>query len=575
MTVFIRITSVIVAISAIVFGFLYRPDAVQKERSDYVWLLCMLVVGICLTIFFWQGNPRPKDSASDQQKLVHNSQRIIGLITVGFFLLGIQLLRYQVVIPATGEYDKAFYTPKGEYVQNPRLIGQQLSTQRGRIFDTYGNVAVGTEVNNDGLVKRTYANPFIAPLAGYYSPLQFGNSGLEKSFDDYLNGGGTGSNAFITWQRELLHLPVKGNDLYLTIEPNLQRLAVQQMGNLPGSIVLMDAETGAILAMVGKPDFNPADLVFDPTQEQRQWNQQLLDIQKRWEALNKQSGQPLLPKATQGLYVPGSAFKTFTLATILDVGKSTPDAIWEDRGTFTVDGFTIRGDNRPDRNKTTWTTTECYIFSLNICFAQMGLTVGAPDFIKYGERFGIGKTIPFDLPVEPSRLFNTPNFLNSRPALATSGFGQGELQMTPLELVLMTAAIGRGDGIMPKPFLVKEIRTQDRQLLKETKPENWLAAIQSATATNVRNIMIESAKRGYVGQNGGGLTDTGAVVGGKTGTAEAGNGLFNANYIAWASKGGRTFAIAVVVEKQPNGEGLALALPRANAVLRAVLAQVR
>lgn len=570
---FIRTLCGIVAAAAIGIGFFYRPAELVEKRTDNIWLLCLLVAGVMLLGMFWIGRVPVSREAAPEERLRHNVQRISTLLFVGFILLSLQLLRQQVVV--ADDLQKPFFTPQEELVQDPRLIREKLTTQRGNIRDTYGNIVAGIQVDPQSkLVKRTYANPAINQIIGYYSPLQFGNSGLEAEYDDYLTGK-AGENAFVNWQRDLLHEPVVGNDLYLTIDPNWQALAQRQLGNLSGSIVLMDAKTGAVLAMVGNPNFDPSVLAFDPTQDDSTWPQQTKDIQKRWDALNKDPNKPLLVRPTQGLYTPGSIFKTITLAAALDLGLTRPDTTWNDTGSFTIDGATFRDPNRPDPNKTTWTTQQGYMFSLNSVFAQMGLTVGGDNLIRYMDNFGFRKDIPFGLPVAKSLPQTQPDFLTGRSAVASTGFGQGELLVTPLHMALVAASMGRADGTMPKPYIVKEIKAPNGNLIQQAKPENWLSPVKPETARLVHDIMVASATDGWVGLNGGSLRGSGAVIGGKTGTAEVGGGVQNAWYMAWASKGDRLFSIAVVVDHQPNGEGLRLAMPRANEVLKAVLATVK
>jgi peptidoglycan glycosyltransferase len=573
MTRTVRTLCGIVAVLAVAVGLFYQPEKTVAERSDNIWLICLGVTGIMLLGAFWVGRLPVSQEASQEDRLRHNVQRISSLLVVGFILLSLQLLRQQVVV--ADELQKPFFTPSDELVQDPRLIREKLSNQRGKIRDTYGNVVAGREVNpQSGLVKRTYGNPTINQIIGYYSPLQFGNSGLEAEYDDYLTGK-AGANALLNWQRDLLHQPVVGNDLYLTIEPNLQSVAQQQMGNLPGAIVLMDAKSGAVLAMVGNPHFDPSALAFDPTVDDSKWPEQTKAIQQRWNQLNNDPTKPLLIRPTQGLYTPGSTFKTITLAAALDLGLTQPNSTWTDTGSFTVEGATFKDPNRPDANRTTWTSREGYMFSLNSVFAQMGLQVGGDNLIRYMNNFGFNQPVPFDMAVAKSLPFVTPGFLTGKSAQASTGFGQGEILATPLEMALVAATMGRQDGTMPKPYLVKEIRTPEGGVIKQTQPEVWLRPVKPETARTVHDIMIASATDGWVGLNGGALKDTGATVGGKTGTAEVGGGVQNAWYIAWASKGDRLFAIAVVVDHQPAGEGLRLAMPRANVVLREVLKTVK
>ncbi|MEI6045798.1 MAG: penicillin-binding transpeptidase domain-containing protein [Chloroflexota bacterium] len=568
-----RILAALLAAIALAIGFFYRPEEVVKGRTDNIWLLCLLVIGIMLLVVFWIGRLPVSQTSDPEERLRHNLQRLSSLLIVGFILMSLQLLRQQVVV--ADDLQKPFFTPQDELVQDPRLIREKLTNQRGYIRDTYDNIVAGREVApKTQLVKRTYGNPAINQIIGYYSPLQFGNSGLEARYDDYLTGR-AGANALVNWQRSLLHQPTVGNDLTLTIEPNFQALAQQKLGKLSGAIVLLDANSGAVLAMVGNPNYNPADLAFDPTQDDNQWSQQTKDIQKRWEALNKDPGIPLLVRPTQGLYTPGSTFKTITLAAALDLGLTQPESTWNDTGSFTVEGATFKDPNRPDPSRTTWTTQEAYMFSLNSIFAQMGLAVGGDNLIRYMDNFGFRKAIPFDLPIANSLPFLKAGFLTGKAAQASTGFGQGELLTTPLQMALVAATIGRTDGAMPKPYLVKKITAPNGAVIKQTQPEVWLNPIKPETARTVRDIMIASATKGWVGQSGGSLSGSGAVVGGKTGTAEVGGGVQNAWYIAWASKGDRLFAIAVVVDHQPGGEGLRLAMPPANELLKAVLETVK
>jgi peptidoglycan glycosyltransferase len=573
----LRVFCGLVAIAAVVFGFVYRPQNEIQNRQDTTWLLSLLVAGIALLGVMWVGRGpfTNKRGLDPEDRLRHYVQRVSSVLIVGFILISLQLLRQQVVI--ANEIEKPFnaVNSQGEdvAVQDPRLINETLSNQRGRIFDAAGNEVAGISTSKYKLVKRTYADSPVKQLLGYFSPLQFGNSGLEAEYDDYLSGE-HGSNPFANLQRSLLNEPTQGNNLYLTVDPKLQQLAQDTLGPIPGSIVLLDGKSGAVLAMVGYPRYDPSQLVFDPTVDDSLWNDQIQAIQQRWNALNNDPSQPLYMRPTQGLYVPGSIFKTVTLSGMLDTGKTKPDSTWKDAGSFVIDAYKINDPNRPNQN-TTWTTQQGYMFSLNAVFAQMGVALGPDGLRDYANKFGFGQEIPFDLKTSASQIESTKDYLASRVAQAETGFGQGQLQITPLHAALMAAAMGRGDGIMPKPYLVQSIKTPAGQLIKETEPSNWLQTVRPETAKTVHDIMVASATDGWVGLNGGNLKGSGAVIGGKTGTAELGNNLNNAWYIAWASKGDKLFAIAVVIDHRAGGEGLQDAMPRANKVLTAALAGVK
>lgn len=578
----IRVFCGLVAAAAVAFGLFYRTEADVKTRSDGIWLLSLLVTGIALLGVFWVGRGpfKTKRGLEPEERLRLNVQRVSSVIIVGFLLISLQLLRQSVVVADELEKPYQGTNSKGQAVtvQDPRKLDESFIVQRGRIFDGAGKEVAGTAVAPSGLVRRTYnATSPLKQLLGYYSPGRYGNSGLEENYDEYLSGRNTG-NPFLTLQRSLLNQPTVGNDLYLTIDPNLQQVAQNTLGQTSGSIVLLDAKTGAVLAMVGYPRYDPAVLAFDPALRGAERDRQNAEIERQWKALNSDPTSPLLTRPTQGLYTPGSIFKTITLAGMLDAGKTTPEAKWSDPGFFIVDSFRVVDNNRPNNRLNEWTTREGYMFSLNAVFAQMGLQLGADGLQNYSEKFGFEKTVPFDLPTSKNELTTNPDFLKSRTAQAETAFGQGQLLISPLHAALAAAAMGRGDGVIPKPYLVQQIKNRTGTVVKETQPnETWIQAVRPETASVVRDIMIASATDGWVGQSlrGTPVTRQGAVLGGKTGTAEIGNGINNAWYIGWASKGDRLFAVAVVIDRRPGGEGLADAMPRANQVLVAALAGVK
>ncbi len=578
----IQIFCGVIAVGAVTFGLVYLPASDKQSRSDDIWLLSLLITGVALLIILWLSRPTPdarRRPVTPEERLRHSVQRVSSVIIVGFLLIALQLLREQVV--SATDIEKPFTTtdPKGNLVtiQDPRSITQKLSNQRGRIFDAAGNQVAGIAISKYGLVKRTYdPNSPVKQILGYFSPLQFGNSGLEAAYDDYLRGT-NGTNPFAILQRGILNQPTVGNDLYLTIDPKLQQVAQTALGQTPGAIVLLDGKSGAVLAMVGYPNYDPTALVFDPTVDDTLWPQEIKDIQTRWNDLNKDTGNlPLLVRPTSGLYTPGSVFKTVTLAGMMESGRTRPDSPWPDEGFYIVDNHKINDPNRPNKN-TTWTSQQGYMFSLNAVFAQMGLQLGGPGLTDYSQRFGFDKDLPFDLATATSQShnINEQNYLNNRVAQAETGFGQGQLLTSPLHMALIAAAIGRGDGVLPKPYLVQQIKTREGGLIKDTQPANWLQAVRPETANTVRDIMIASATDGWVGLEGGKLPGTNSVLGGKTGTAELGNGINNAWYIAWVSKGNRLFSIAVLVDHKAGGEGLRDAMPKANQVLNAALAGVK
>ena len=144
-----------------------------------------------------------------------------------------------------------------------------------------------------------------------------------------------------------------------------------------------------------------------------------------------------MQRATSGLYPPGSTFKTITAAAAIDTGVARPDTIYEDAGELTIAGHTLVEQNRPNEEQTLWSLTESFAWSLNVVFAQVGLQLGGDTLAEAARGWGWESDIPFDLPVETSRVSVTPGFLDDPVAVAETAFGQGELLATPLQMALV------------------------------------------------------------------------------------------------------------------------------------------
>ena len=212
----------------------------------------------------------------------------------------------------------------------------------------------------------------------------------------------------------------------------------------------------------------------------------------------------------------------------------------------------------------TWTLREGLAFSLNVVFAQVGLELGGDLLADYAERFGFGKSVPFDVPVAKSQVASSDDFLTSNPAVADTAFGQGELLVTPLQMAMVAAAIAN-EGKMMRPYLVDEVATRDGKVVDRTEPEVWQQPIGADSAGQVRDMMINAVENGYAY----GASIDGLVVGGKSGTAETGSGEPHAWFIGFAGDPAPQYAVAVVLEH--GGAGLSGPLEIARAMLAAAM----
>ncbi|MBV9121111.1 MAG: penicillin-binding protein 2, partial [Chloroflexi bacterium] len=272
----------------------------------------------------------------------------------------------------------------------------------------------------------------------------------------------------------------------------------------------------------------------------------------------------LVNRATQGLYPPGSVFKIVTASAVLANDTAAPETRIQQRGdTFTVDGFVVRGSNLPN-GLVDPTLTQAFQYSCNPCFAQLGLGLGWPKLTQQAEAFGIDKQVPFDLPVQTSRLHDANADL-SRVLLANTAYGQGQLQVTPLQMALIGAVVANG-GSMPRPRLVTRETTRAGQLVAEFPQGSLGTPLDGRVAGQMRQLMVTVVEQGS-----GALAKIPNVqVAGKTGTAETGNGQApDAWFVAFAPADKPRYVVAVV--REHAGEGYDQAAPMARTILQAAL----
>ncbi len=337
----------------------------------------------------------------------------------------------------------------------------------------------------------------------------------------------------------------RGDDIVTTIDLPIERELYRDLAQYSRAAgVVMDPRTGAVLALASVPSFDPDAL-------DREFSRLAVDPQS-----------PLLDRSTQGLYPPGSTFKIVTAADALDAGITTPQTIYHDPGGLTVGNFTFHDDE--DEAIGTQTLTGAFALSSNVDFGQVALQIGAARWLDYANRWGLGKSLDFDLPAARDRV---PDLADINPGvLAQLGFGQASLLVTPLRMALVGATIA-DRGTTPRPFLVRRIAGSDTSIA--TRPEQLAQPISPAAADEVREMMIVTVAHGL----GRPAALPGVTVAGKTGTATNPHGRSHAWFVAFAPALAPRYVVAIVVENV--GYGGTYAAPIARRVLRVALAQSR
>ena len=526
--------------------------AARDTITDARWIALLWLSWVPLLVALWPDVP------STVPPLGRSALRMTMIFLSILTLFAIQLLRVQVVMSDSIAHRVGSDPATGDVISNPLLTDEALTIPRGAIYDRDG-VALARTVFAAGVARRVYPEPAVGEVTGYFSPLLYGSSGLEASWDDEL-AGRTGGNPFARALDELRGLPRHGLDLHLTLDARLQQQAHAALGERTGAAVLLDIETGAVLALTSTPSFDPNALVVVTAADRE-------PARTAFTALAADPRAPLVQRATSGLYPPGSTFKTITAAAAIDTGAAQPDSIYEDAGELTIAGHTLIEQNRPNDRQTLWSLTESFAWSLNVVFAQIGLQLGGERLAAAARGWGWESDIPFDLPVETSRVSVTPGFLDDPVGVAETAFGQGELLATPLQMALVAAGIGN-DGDMMRPHLVASLVEPDGESVRETRPSRWRRGAGSEAADQTAAMMIYAVENGALGT----AFTPGYTIGGKTGTAETGSGDPHAWFIGFIGLPGKDprYAVAIVVEA--GGGGGQVALPIGRDLLVAAMA---
>ena len=441
------------------------------------------------------------------------------------------------------------------------VIAAARDTARGRILDRDGRVLASNRRTDDGEAYRVYADPAISHVVGYASR-RYGSVGLERTYAAELLG--------VRPQDPVARLAAKFRpaedaraDLRTSLSLPLQRLAVRLLGEDRGAVVMLDPRTGEVLVLASTPTFD-ASAVADPASSERTFPR-----------LREDSSKPLLPRATQGRYVPGSVFKIVTAVAGLGSGAVTPSTHFprqppaEEDGLL-VSGYHVRDGHHPATGDRALDLGGAIEVSCNIWFALAGLETGGAELTGWAERLGFDAPLPFDLPTVESQLTNgggpLPGGFADDVELANAAYGQGEVLVTPLQMALIAASIAN-DGVLMEPHLATAFI--DRAGSERTvAPRAWRTILDPSANEAIRAGM-ERAVEGVLGrQFTAGARVPGIRVAGKSGTAElGGRGEPHSWFIGFAPADDPEVVIAVLVER--GGSGAQRASPLAGKMLRA------
>jgi peptidoglycan glycosyltransferase len=448
-----------------------------------------------------------------------------------------------------------------EDLRNPRALLDRTQRERGRIITADGVVVARSEPAGDdpGIFVRVYPEEALYSHTVGYSSSVFGDTGVEKTRRDDLRSHDDGSltSALIS----LFGQDLSPDDVRLTIDDHLQRAAAAALGDQRGAVVVIDPATGAVLAMVSSPSFDPNLLAGDSVTD--------------GESLSSDASRPLLNRATAENYPAGSSFKVVVTAAAMEAGGLTPDSRLPDARELALPGSTsiIRnagGEFCGDGH--TLTLERALVVSCNTAFADLGMSLGAEALVGAAEAAGFNNEIPFELGAALSTIPSASQLHNDLPALAQTALGQRDLRATPLEMALIAASVANG-GVIMRPYLVDGITDAEGGFLRTTTPAPWLRAMKETTASALASMMEKVVASG----TGSRAAVSGLTVGGKTGTAEGPGGAPDVWFIGFArdphNNDRPQIALAVLVEaggdRGTEGSGATVAAPIAKTVIEA------
>jgi peptidoglycan glycosyltransferase len=457
---------------------------------------------------------------------------------------------------------------------NPANATRQLiaeyRVERGSILAADGRTKLALSRKSPGQLKyqRRYPQgPLYADITGYYSII-FGRSELEQNYNTYLSGD---APELIpqTLIDQVLGRPKRGATVVTTIDPAIQRAAETALGDLPGGVVALDPHTGDVKAIVANPTYDPNELASQDPKK----------VRAAWDRLNSDPDKPLLSRAIDELYPPGSTFKLVTAAAALENGFG-PDSTWPNppvldlpQTTATLENF---GGEHCLGGASQITLAQALTISCNVVFGEIGLRLGGAKLADQAHAFGFAPDassgdVPFDIPFQEGVFPEASYFSDRLPAVALSAIGQDNVAANPMQMALVASAIANG-GSQMRPRLVSQIRDPSGQVIESFAPEVFGQPISSQTAIQLTQMMVSVVQSG----TGTAAQIPGIEVAGKTGTAQHGEGLApHAWFVSFAPAQNAKIAVAVIVldggSLGSEATGGVLAAPIAKAVMEAAL----
>lgn len=456
--------------------------------------------------------------------------RLGAVFTTAFLLLVINLTHMQFIASAK-------LTAKPE---NIRPILYEKRIQRGTIISSDGVVLATNRKRGEGYERIYPKGELAANITGFYSA-KYGRAGLELTYNDYLSGQNKVSS-IDDYIKRLLGKEAPGNDLTLTLDMGLQAVAHKALGSRKGAVVALNPKTGAILALVSRPSFDPNT------------------IDSNWKSIANDPDGVMVNRATQSRFTPGSSFKIISAAAAIEDGGISTSTVFNAPAQLKIYGGKVTNYGNTGLGKIPF--EEAFAKSVNTVFGQIGRDLGGGKLVEKSRAFGLNAEIPFDLPAIKSTLPEAADM--DELEVAWTAVGQGRVGVSPLMMVLVGAAVAN-DGIIMEPYLVEKASEFDGNVVFERTPRAWLHPITKETAGVMRSLMEMVVNKG----TGRSAQIDDVRVAGKTGTAEVGKDAPHAWFVGFTPAEDPKIVVAVIIEN--GGTGGKIAGPIAKQIIAASL----
>lgn len=443
----------------------------------------------------------------------------------------------------------------------------QFKIKRGLILTADGTLLAANrrrKVDGQTFYFRRYPQADLASNVVGYSTQARSRSGLERSLNDYLTGSNGSLRTVLGSKLDALAgKTIVGNNVVLTIDPELQRVAQRALAGNCGAAVALEPSTGRVLAIATSPGYDANE------------------IERNFRAVLRRPGacRPtarLLDRATGGLYAPGSTFKLVTAAAALDSGAVTPGTTFDDPGYCIEYGKPVYNyDTDSPFGRVTF--HQALQYSINSVFCNVGKELGGRAILEYGRRFGMYAEPGLETPggeQRPSGLYDRGRlFFPKQDSDVDPGrlaFGQERLGITPLQMAMVASAIANG-GVLMQPYVVELIRAPGGKVVRRREPKEVGRVMKPSTADALTDMMVDAVSAG----TGTAAQISGVEVAGKTGTAETGVAGRNTTwFVAFAPAEDARIAVAVALENQA-GTGGSTAAPIVREILTTALVRER